>query len=103
MNLPPQLTAFLKRFSSHDGTKHLDPTRDWLLLLALVIIALIASVVWNAWFFFIALEEESTSQSAPVEATPDTNSVEKAQALFELRAAEEARYRNEYRFIDPSR
>jgi hypothetical protein len=35
--------------------------------------------------------------------TVNTDAVEEVKMLFAERAAEEARYRNEYQFIDPSR
>lgn len=103
MTLPPAISAFLKKFRGAGGTKHLNPSRDWLLLIAVGFAALIGSVAWNTWFFFVALDEDAPADAIPVAEAPATNSLQKAQALFETKAAELERYRTEYRFIDPSR
>lgn len=103
MSLLSTLAAFGKRFKPKEGAKHLNPARDWLLLLAISALALIASIGWNAWFFFATLAGEPAVGSVETEQKPETSSVEKAQVLFELRATEAERYRSEYRFNDPSK
>lgn len=103
MKLPLFIEKLVKRLPGKGGVKHLSPSRDWLVILALALAALIASVAWNAWFFFIALGEDAAPQAPAAEHSLDTSSIEKARALFEKRAAEEEKYRSEYRFNDPSK
>lgn len=103
MTLPPAISAFLKKLHGSGGSKHLNPSRDWLVLVAIALAAFIGSIAWNTWFFFIALDQNVPADAVPVAEAPATNSLEKAQALFEAKAKELERYRNEYRFIDPSR
>lgn len=103
MSILSSITAYGKRFSKSGGAKHLNPQRDWLLLLLVALVAILASVAWNVWFFFFALDAQTAVPNAPAAQTLDTSSINKARALFDTRAAEEARYRGEYRFNDPSK
>lgn len=79
----------------------LRPSRDWLLLLALALICLLVSVGWNLWTFDTVTEGGAVGADAPVQ-EPGTASLDSVTRLFEARALEEARYKNEYRFVDPS-
>ncbi len=99
MTLPPALQKILKklRLGGHSG--HADPARDWALLLSLALVVIIASVAWNVWFFFEVLNAQPVVEAPATEEETDT--VAPLRTLFEERAAEEARYRNEYRFVDP--
>ena len=102
MNPFAKILGILKRFAQPGGRKRLNPSRDWLLVLSLALAAIIASLLWNAWFFFVALNQDSSVSPAPEAKKADTSSLEKARAAFDARAAEEAKYRGEYRFVDPS-
>lgn len=79
----------------------LRPSRDWLLLLAFSFACLLISVGWNLWTFNKVTEGGSVGAGTPVQevGTPAVDSVTK---LFEERAVEEAQYKSEYRFVDPS-
>lgn len=81
--------------------KALRPSRDWLLLLGLVFICLLASVGWNLWTFTNVTEGGSVGAPAPAQ-DANASAVDSVSALFEERALEEARYRSDYRFVDPS-
>lgn len=80
----------------------LRPSRDWLLLLALFVVLLLISVGWNLWTFTKVTAGGAIGASVPVQ-EPGTPAVDSVTKLFEARALEEARYKNEYRFVDPSR
>jgi hypothetical protein len=103
MTLPPFLQKYQKLLrSTHEGVAA-NPTRDWLLLLALVFASLAASIAWNVWFLSEVLSGgEGQAARTQVQST-DTSALEQARAVFEARALEETRYRSEYHFVDPSR
>lgn len=79
------------------------PSRDWLALLTIALLLLIASVGWNAWTFLRITSGEGIGDAAPIDTGPDIGSVERAREVFLERAAEEQRYFAEYRFVDPNR
>ncbi|HEX2792190.1 MAG TPA: hypothetical protein VHO23_00515 [Candidatus Paceibacterota bacterium] len=78
------------------------PQRDWFMFLSAAALLLALSVGWNVWIFYTAATGGQVGDTAPA-AAPDTSSFDAVRALFEERATEEARYRTEYRFVDPSR
>ncbi|MBP6860316.1 MAG: hypothetical protein KBC38_02020 [Candidatus Pacebacteria bacterium] len=79
----------------------LRPQRDWSVLLILAGLILIASITVSAWTFIRVTQGQpvGVDGSAAGNAASD---IENAKALFEERRAEEARYRSEYQFVDPS-
>lgn len=79
----------------------LRPVRDWFVLLTIAGLLVLLSSAWNVWVF---LETgRGDSPGAQMEATGGSvNVIERAQALFEERRIENARYRTEYQFVDPS-
>ncbi|HEX5774741.1 MAG TPA: hypothetical protein VFY28_02150 [Candidatus Paceibacterota bacterium] len=79
------------------------PYRDWYALLLIAGIFLLASLAWNVWFFIKITKGEMIGTNPSSEAKTPEDLVASARLLFEERAAEEARYRSEYRFIDPSK
>lgn len=93
------LNALHKKFSY--GT-HTEPARDWfyVLLAASVLVAL--SIAWNIWLLR-SVEAGGTigDESAVVESF-DESSIESVRTLFRAREEEQLRYRQEYRFVDPS-
>ena len=101
MNISNSTGSLLKRL--HTGA-HIDPMRDWLALLACATIALTGIVVWNIWAFdTIAQGGVIGSSTASTPAVLDSPSLNAVRAVFEERAAEEAKYRTGvYRYSDPS-
>lgn len=84
------------------SSDRVDPTRDWLLLIATGFVLLCASLAFNLWLFTTALSTKQTDgmgTSTPALAP----SYDAATEAFMQRAEEENRYRSEYRFVDPSR
>lgn len=78
----------------------LRPTRDWLVLLSLFTLLLIASVGWNLIQFTRVAQGEKIGN---VEATaPAQIQVGTVQDLFKKRAEERVRFQSQYRFVDPS-
>ncbi|MBY0110940.1 hypothetical protein K2Y00_02985 [Patescibacteria group bacterium] len=76
--------------------------RDWLALLSALLIFLVASVAWNAWFFVNVTDESAfitPGQSAPA---PILSALPAAREVLENRAGEADRYRIFYQFVDPS-
>ena len=94
-----QLAPFLKRFSYG---QRIRPARDWFALLSVAIVLLIASVLWNLWLLKSVERGGTIGNEAPPPAF-DAAPIESVRALFEARSEEERRYRQEYRFVDPSR
>jgi len=79
------------------------PTRDWMLLLSLAALILVASAGWNVWTFVrVTSGDVGAVEEAAVDG-PDLTALERVRAAFQERAAEEARYRSDYRFVDPSK
>lgn len=81
-----------------------DPTRDWLLLITLSLIALAGIIVWDVWAFDTV--SGGGVIGAPVTKTSpvfDSSVLDAVHTLFESRAAEETKYiTGTVRFIDPS-
>ena len=83
---------------------HLDPERDWIILLIVSTIFLSGIVVWNTWVF-------NTVMSGGVIGSPATttlsvfsqSSLDTINAIFSDRATEEANYVSGiYHYTDPS-
>ena len=80
----------------------LRPSRDWLVLVSVIFVCLLISVGWNLWTFNKVTQGGSVGTGTAPEQT-GAPAFDGVTNLFEQRAAEEGRYRNEYRFVDPSR
>ncbi len=76
--------------------------RDWFALLSVVIALLILSVLWNLWLLK-GVEQGAVIGTATSTPAFDAAPIESARALFQARSEEERKYRQEYRFVDPSR
>lgn len=79
------------------------PSRDWFILLILAFLILIGSIGWNVWEFIRITNGEAAGTTTAGMKGPDIGIVEQVRNVFTTRAAEEQRYRNEYRFVDPSK
>lgn len=101
--IPSHLTrALTHALSALRYGDRIRPTRDWFILLGLFFVALVAGTVWSVLFFLNVVSEEPTAQTAVSEVN-DKTPLEQVRALFMTRDEEAARYRSEYRFVDPSR
>lgn len=88
----------LKKLSYGDVIR---PMRDWFVLLAVATALVGASIAWNVWM--LRSVEAGGTLGGPAEAEPfDAAPVQAVRATFDARAQEEARYRSQYRFVDPS-
>ena len=77
-----------------------NPTRDWLVLISVVAVLLLASLAWNVWLFARVTSGAaigSESVSAPLNSASSASVTE----LFKKRAEIETEYKNT-RFVDPS-
>jgi hypothetical protein len=80
----------------------LSPQRDWLVILTLTFLLLIGSCAWNAWTFTrLQNGEMLTVSSTHTTSDFDPSQLTAVQTLFAARAVEEAKYQNEYHFVDP--
>lgn len=79
----------------------LRPSRDWLALISLTVFLILVSVGWNLWMFSNVTGGASIGSESPLVA-PGAVSTDVIMRIFEHRAIEEAWYRGEYRFVDPS-
>lgn len=87
----------------HAGA-HIDPSRDWLVLLGFAAIMFAAVVVWNIWAFdTVANGGVIGTPTVPQESVFSRSSLDTIHAVFERRQAEEMNYvTGTYRFSDPS-
>lgn len=91
------------RFSKPSiGGYAIHPIRDWFMIVGIALALLITSVGWNMWLFSRAIEGEAIGEAPAPANTYDLSSLDTVRAIFDRRQAEEARYRNDYRFVDPS-
>ena len=89
----------LKRFSY--GTR-IHPARDWFYVLLAASLFIALSIAWNIWLLR-SVEAGGTIGDESVEVESfDESGVESVRALFKERETEQLRYRQEYRFVDPS-
>ncbi len=86
-------------------TGKLRPERDWLALLSVAILLLLASIAWNIWFFINLTTSENSAPVAAVahSTTSSSASVSNVQEVFKARATEQNNYQQTYTFVDPSR
>ncbi len=76
------------------------PARDWFALLSIATFLIVLSIGWNLWLLRSVERGRVIGNEAPpaFDATP----IEEIRAVFESRALEELKYRQQYRFVDPS-
>lgn len=101
MNMSDSQFSFLKRLRAKT---HHDPMRDWLALLILSMILLVAIVIWNIWAFD-TVAKGGVIGTAPINLHPAFNrsSLDVIHSIFEKRASEETKYENgTYLYADPS-
>lgn len=102
MNIPNLATKVLKR--ARAGVRE-DPARDWLALITVSLIALAGIIVWHVWAFD-TIAGGGAIGGVPAKTTSSTSaraSLDAIRAIFESRAAEEAKYATgAYRYADPS-
>ena len=78
------------------------PARDWFYMLLIASLLIAASIAWNIWLLR-SVEAGGTIGDESVEVESfDESPIESVRALFRAREAEQLRYRQEYRFVDPS-
>lgn len=101
MNISNLVTQFLKRVRR--GARE-DPARDWLALVTVSLIALAGIIVWHVWAFDTVARGGAIGTPAKVaSSTSKRASLDAIRAIFESRAAEEAKYASGvYRYADPS-
>lgn len=101
MNIYDSIRSFFSRMRS---SAHMDPVRDWLVMLTLSIFIFVSIVIWNVWAFD-TVARGGVIGTAVVKAPPvfDSSSVDAIHAVFEKRASEEAKYvTGVYLYADPS-
>jgi hypothetical protein len=101
MNVSHSLSSYLRRIRS--GTLA-DPVRDWLILLALSLVALLGIIIWNVWAFD-TVAQGGVIGPAPTSAAPafDRSSIDAINNVFQMRSTEEAKYvTGVYSYSDPS-
>lgn len=100
MNL---ISMLKKRFAGRArGASGPQPDRDWLLLLACVLLLIAASIGWNVWLFARVADADLSTEAVASDVLK-TYPAGAIQELFDDRAEMEAAYRSSFRFVDPSR
>lgn len=98
MKLPTSIAPILKKFSYGE---HIHPGRDWFALLACAFVLMLVSAAWNLWL--LKSVQAGAALGAPTEQTAfDTAPIESVRSVFESRKTEETKFKQEYRFVDPS-
>ncbi|MDB5264939.1 MAG: hypothetical protein JWN64_510 [Parcubacteria group bacterium] len=102
--MKPLISKLTDFFSRLRYGARLRPSRDWSWLLAAAGVLLLASALWNAWQFIRIGQGEVVGNDAATAPVLETaSSLEVASTTFRGRLKEELRYKNEYRFVDPSK
>jgi len=101
MNINNSIRAFSNRIRS---SAHIDPVRDWLILLTISILAFVSIVVWNVWAFDTVARGGVIGTAVPTpEPVFNSSSLDAIHSVFSKRATEEAKYvTGVYRYVDPS-
>ncbi len=86
------------------GSPYRDPTKDWILLIAVTGIILMVVAVWAAWVFTTVSKSGVIGTPAPLPPRSiDNSALTVIRDVFETRTAEEAKFTNgTYHFSDPS-
>jgi hypothetical protein len=82
--------------------KHLQPSRDWLVLLILWLVLFVVSIGYNVWLFARVTNGEPLEPGTEVREPRQLN-LDATNQVFDAREAERARYLETYQFADPSR
>lgn len=101
MNLN-SLTSQVRALKLPQYGESIRPVRDWFVLLAIALTILVLSLGYHMWLFIRVLQGEQIGEAQTTNPY-DLSALEQVDAVFSERAAEEARYKNDYRFVDPSR
>ncbi len=96
----PSSVKFIQKIKY--GTR-LSPNRDWLIIISIVFVVLIVGVIWNIFVFFSVVSGPTISSTTPTKnAILDSNAMYKVTQIFEVRHAEQLKYKSgEYTFSDP--
>lgn len=79
----------------------LNPSRDWLMLLALFAVLFVGSVAWNITFLLQTLSKDITSYSQTTTSITDADAVETAKQLLEERSRSRDTVKSEPSVVDP--
>lgn len=99
MNLPFLKQVKLPMLSY--GTR-IDPVRDWLVLLIVFGILLLATLAFHAWLFFTVTRPDQSPDMGAAAEDVSGELLERTRDVFTERAREADRYRS-FEFVDPSR
>ena len=79
------------------------PLRDWFMLILFAGLFLLGSLGWNIWFFIHVTSGEAVTAQQVAPRTPEKQLISSLEEVYATRAAEGARYRDTYQFVDPSK
>lgn len=99
MKISLNLGLVLKKFSYGS---HVHPARDWLYLLVAMTLFVALSIGWNLWLLRSVEKGQIIGDENTAIESFDETPIESVRAVFEQRRTEQLRYRQEYRFVDPS-
>jgi hypothetical protein len=91
--------SYLRAFHYGDETR---PSRDWLVVMLITAVLLLASAGWSYTLFLRISHSENSAHAVP-SALINPASLANIRTLFEKRAAERAHYTSDYHFVDPSK
>jgi hypothetical protein len=99
MKLPKQFSGLTNLF--HYGDR-VHPARDWFFIVTVLSGLIVASAIWNSFLFLRVVNGQYIGVTATTTPSVVNSSLDDVHKVFDARAAEENRYRSEYRFVDPS-
>ncbi len=103
MNIP-YLNLITKRFArAGKGARGPRPARDWLALLGMTLVLLIAIAGWNYFMFMSAIGEAGLQSGTSAATGPKSATLDDIRNIFGARAARSADYQATRHFIDPSK
>jgi hypothetical protein len=98
--LSSRATALLKTLRYGDRVR---PFRDWLAVMCIVGVLLVASAGWSYLVFQKTSDGEILGAPTTALAPISTASLDTVRTVFDKRAAERMHYLSDYRFVDPSK
>jgi hypothetical protein len=95
------MSTFFSRKKSTSKDEQIHATRDWFVLVAIAIILVLASTLYNLWLVARITSGQSFGVSQKATVVPDV-STKSVDAIFAARGVSQNTYVHSYYIVDPS-